>query len=504
MIHATVEPPLASDAEARAFRSTCLLVLVVTIAHLAVAWGPALGVDEAHYALYAVHLDWSYFDHPPLAGWLLAPMVALGGGELALRLPSIAGIALASLLLHRLARAALPRDPPWTATASVALFQSGLVVQVLALGMVPEVPLLVAALGAALVLLGLRPDDGPRRWLALGACLGLAGLSKYTAVTLVASAVAFALLEWGPAGLARALGRRGPWLAMALAAALILPVVLWNRSHEWISFRYQLAHGTDGASWRLERFAQTQLGQLAGYGPAWYVLGLVGLVAARRRLRERGVRLFVALALPVLVLFGWASGRERGLPHWTALGWTALAPLAAAFLARGWARRWVRALVWSSGSLSGLLFVVLHTQPVMPWLPVPDYRCPLAAVVGWREAVARAVELRDELALTPGPPPRLFVSRWSRASRVAWYARPLEVQVLDDRLDQFDLWFGAPEPGARGVLLVWFRTPEEHERDDLARFEHVRLLAEEPARHGGHLAGVFRYYAVDGLGAGAP
>ena len=29
-------------------------------------------VDEAHYALYGLHLDWSYFDHPPLVGWIQA------------------------------------------------------------------------------------------------------------------------------------------------------------------------------------------------------------------------------------------------------------------------------------------------------------------------------------------------------------------------------------------------------------------------------------------------
>ena len=54
------------------------------LAHLILAMGVGLSVDEAHYALYAYHLDWSYFDHPPLVGWLQWPAVALGGGRLGL------------------------------------------------------------------------------------------------------------------------------------------------------------------------------------------------------------------------------------------------------------------------------------------------------------------------------------------------------------------------------------------------------------------------------------
>ena len=55
---------------------------------LHVGLGAALGlsVDEAHYALYAAHPDWSYFDHPPLVGWAQWPLVALGAPTLALRL----------------------------------------------------------------------------------------------------------------------------------------------------------------------------------------------------------------------------------------------------------------------------------------------------------------------------------------------------------------------------------------------------------------------------------
>ena len=45
-----------------------------------------LSVDEAHYALYAQYLALSYFDHPPLVGWIQWPLVALNAPDAVLRL----------------------------------------------------------------------------------------------------------------------------------------------------------------------------------------------------------------------------------------------------------------------------------------------------------------------------------------------------------------------------------------------------------------------------------
>ena len=50
-----------------------------------------LGVDEVYYTTYAKKLQWSYFDHPPLVGWLIW-LTTLGGalhGPIAVRLGSI-------------------------------------------------------------------------------------------------------------------------------------------------------------------------------------------------------------------------------------------------------------------------------------------------------------------------------------------------------------------------------------------------------------------------------
>ena len=37
-----------------------------------------------------------------------------------------------------------------------------------------------------------------------------------------------------------------------------------------------------------------------------------------------------------------------------------------------------------------------------------------------------------------------MVANWTYAGRLAWYARPVPVQLNDERQSQFDYWFGKP------------------------------------------------------------
>src|SRR5258708_7793017 len=61
-----------------------------------------LGVDESHYVLYGLNLDWSYFDHPPLIGWVQSVFLFIfGKHEWSARLPAILCGILSSYLVFR-------------------------------------------------------------------------------------------------------------------------------------------------------------------------------------------------------------------------------------------------------------------------------------------------------------------------------------------------------------------------------------------------------------------
>ena len=104
--------------------ATLLLIAVTTLLHLLVAGQVELSADEAHYALYGINLDWSYFDHPPLVGWLNALVLLVSQNEFALRLLPIFMFAGVSLVIYQLARECFPEANPWLGFVSVAILQS--------------------------------------------------------------------------------------------------------------------------------------------------------------------------------------------------------------------------------------------------------------------------------------------------------------------------------------------------------------------------------------------
>lgn len=455
------------------WRSTLWLVAGVSLLHLLVIGVPELTNDEAQYALYGYHLDWSYFDHPPLVGWLNALVLTVSDSEFALRLWPVLLSALSALLLFGLTRELFPDEPAWLGFVSAAVFESGVLFQLLGMAMLPDTPLLPLSLAAGWLLYRALDGGVPGNWLGLGLLLGLAGLSKYTAVTLVITA----LLAVAWSGRWRVLRTPGPYLAILVGALVILPVLYWNYRHDWISIAYQLGHGSPQRDWQFSRFLVSQAGQLIAYSPGIYLFGLIAVVAGLRR-PDPGTRLLLSLALPVLLLFGWNGGYETTLPHWPALGWAALAPLIARWLAQHWHRRPVRIGAWASAGYSVLLILTLHILMVMPWNPFPPNRSPLTEMRGAQQAAIHALAWRNQL--DPAASPGLFVGNWSVFSRLAWYARPNPVQVTDTRFDQSDLWYGSPAPGTDGIVIVPWKYRNRPDVSGIGKFEECRLGEELP------------------------
>jgi 4-amino-4-deoxy-L-arabinose transferase-like glycosyltransferase len=235
----------------------------------------------------------------------------------------------------------------------------------------------------------------PLAWLALGLLLGLAGLSKYTAIFL---ALACALCLFSAHGL-RLLRLPALWGAILLALLLVSPVAVWNAQNAWVSFAYQAQHGA-GSVWRWQEVLRFVLVQLLAYGPLlWW--------GAWARTRLGVMRWFFVLPFAVLA---YLSGGGSSLPHWTAPAWVALAPFAGVALAAQWRTgTWVggRALIAGLAGLqalacAGLLGLMLSGgAPLLPRRldDTPVGANPFADLYGWQAAGARARSLATEQGL---------------------------------------------------------------------------------------------------------
>lgn len=445
----------------RPSRSSLLLSILLgaSLLHFGIGWVLGLSGDEAHYALYAAHPALSYYDHPPLVGWVQWPLVALGAPDGVLRLiPELLWLGTA-LLVHALALRlhALVQPAAGSAQAAglwaVLAYSLAPLLHVLGIGLLPDTLLMFFT--AALMLQTLRLLDAAQaqrlgNWLGLGALLGLAGLAKYTAIFAALPVAACLLAAHGP-GLLR---RAAPWLALLLAVVLVLPVFIWNAQHDWASFRYQLHHGA-GSHWRVGQLVGFLLAQLLLYPLLlWGVFGL-----RRRVLGGAGLRApwgwLLGFALLPFVVLAYLSGGGSSLPHWTAPAWVALAPWVGIGLAALWASG-RRRLIWVLGAVQALFCVVLYVFLLTAgptWLRnegASEPVNPFTDFYGWDAAGTRAQQLAREHQVT-----RLAVQNWTLASRLAWYARPLPVHVIAPGQDQFSFWSGELQPGASAVLMDW-------------------------------------------------
>ncbi len=450
------------------------------------SWLLPFSADEAHYALYGTFLDWSYFDHPPMVGWLQSLSLLLGESELALRILPIIFSALSLLILFRLTREEFGEK---TALVTLLLFISAPILQILPFGMIPETPLILCGLLNIWVLKRVINNNGEvlTDWLLLGLVLGAAGLSKYTGITLAFSSFIALCLHF-KTGLAR---QTGFHLAILIAALCITPVIYWNINNDWISILYQLNHSAGKSEYSLQAAATMQATQFASYGPLIYILGLIVIVTLlRERLKNKeknpSINLWLIFALPILILFSFLSAKGRSLPHWTELGVIFMMPLIAQFILTSWGNKAKKVIIICLASLSLLLTLVIQVLLTAPKIEFPDYSHPLTDLKGWKE-------ISQQLQQQAQPGDNIFIPNWSHASRVAWYARPLPVKVLDTRFDQFDLWFGSAEAGDSGLVLLHANRKGFKEKS-LAKFERCEFSSELTIKIESSVVNYFKVY----------
>jgi 4-amino-4-deoxy-L-arabinose transferase-like glycosyltransferase len=479
---------------------TVSLISVALFALLALlhSWLLPFSADEAHYALYGKLLDWSYFDHPPMVGWLQSISLLWGESEFALRILPILLSALSLLLLFKLTREEFGEK---AAFLTLLLFISAPILQVLPFGMIPETPLILCGLLNIWILKRIIKNNGEQigDWLLLGLILGIAGLSKYTGITLAFSTFIALSLHF-KMSLSR---QAGFYLAGFIAALCITPVIYWNINNDWISILYQLNHSAGKSEVSLQAAATMQVTQLASYGPLLYIFGLVVIITRlksklKHKLENKQVNLWLIFALPILILFSFLSAKGRSLPHWTELGVILMMPLIAQFILANWSsagkNKATKILIISLASLSLLLTLVVQVLLTVPKIQFPDYGHPLADLKGWKE-ISQQVQQQAQ------PGDSIFIPNWSHASRVAWYARPLPVKVLDTRFDQFDLWFGSAEVGDSGLVLL-NASRKGFKEKSLKKFEQCEFSSELEIKIESSVVNYFKVYRCNNyLGA---
>jgi hypothetical protein len=457
-------------------RSFILITATLTLLRLVVAPMFGLGVDEAHYVLYAKHLSLSYFDHPPLVGWTHALFFyTIGTNEFLGRLPAILLFIATSLLCYRFT---LRLGSKRQALLAVLGLNSSFLLTGLGLMLLPESLLLPIAFGLVLVVWDLEQSPDTKQYLLLGLVLGLAGLSKYTAILFVPPLALYLIVK-----------RRydlalNPRLVLGALVALLLiaPVIIWNVQNDFASFRFQSGHVVGTREFSLPALVASFGSQFGAYSPPLFCIAFYGLY---RSLRSRAGKALLPglVAAAVFIFFLYASLFKFSLPHWSAVFYALCIPIGIVELDNS-SVSWKRGLIAGSLAFSVILTLLLHTEMAIKAFRFPDYRSPFADVVGVPEVMQRANEV---LARDAAAKKALGVLNWTDASRALYYNMPYasEVFLLSKSDDRFSRWItGKPE--GRDILVIThihdrdmlreLNCGEQHDADQLAVMLHGGIV----------------------------
>jgi 4-amino-4-deoxy-L-arabinose transferase-like glycosyltransferase len=465
-----------SPNEARLVRNTTVTVLaLVALRLVGAAWTP-LTFDEAYYWMWSKHLAFGYYDHPPMVALVIrAGTLIAGDTELGVRLVSILLALPMSFALYRTA-AILFGGQRVAATATI-LLNVTLMAAVGTLIVTPDSPLLVASSFVMFFLAKVLETGRGTWWLAVGAAVGMALLSKYTALFFGP-----AILVWlvSVPKLRRWLVSPWPYLGGAVALAIFSPVILWNADHGWVSFVKQIGRS------RIEDFKPSFIGeliptQIAFATPLVFVLGAMGLYALLKRdsgaLAARA--LINAIFWTIVVYFMWHSLHARVEANWFAPVYPAFAIAAAvaAHLTR-WDLRRQRVvdfcLRWAS-PVGILMFALLIVQANTGVLSGFRRDATVRSVgVGWPELAAgiEAVRVRTGAACVLAPD-------YGTTSWLAFYL-PKDTCVVQPT--QRIRWVNMPEPDPAqlsGKLLYVDEvrsTVQPYVKETFARIERVAEL----------------------------
>lgn len=458
-----------------------LLLAATVLLHAVLAATLPLSGDEAYYWDCSRHLDWSYFDQPPLVIWLMIPFRAvLGETSLAVRGPALLASLLTAVFLVPLVRRL--GGGRREAGFAYALLHATPLVFLGSFYASTDVAMVAAYCGATWAAVALAQGER-RAWWGFGIATGLGFLAKFPVVAVLAVLIPLVACR----SVRRDLLTPVPYLAGALSLALTSPVWIWGAQHRWDNLAFQAGRVPEGGV--TVRYLLEFMGaNLLIAGP---ILGVVLVLAWWRAgpSSDLAWRVYRVAAVAPLALFGLFSLRGQVAAHWGAPSIVLAAPALTLWRFRG-RRVWLGAAVATAAPFIALLlsFVVFAER----WIEVGAFGAltrPLAAVVAAERAPAAAMA-----RLAPGE--RLASQSYSTVHLLAFASG-----------GSAEVYLGNVNAGRHGLASLYWRTPEEcldHDylfvsvRDLTAGLAPVcttvEELSPEPLTAGKRTIGALRFY----------
>jgi hypothetical protein len=424
-------------------RKTLWILILLSVAVRAFLAGfIELGNDEVYYWTYAKFPDLSHFDHPPMVGWVIQ-LFTLNlhfDSEFFIRLAAIVFGTINTYMIFLIGKTL---KDPLTGLYAAFLFTASFYCFIISgTFIMPDTPQMLFWLLSLWLLLNSLPDRALSKTsrlflLAAGFTIGLALLSKYHSVFLIAGAFLYILFfnrSW--------FRTRELYIAFFTAILLFTPVILWNRQNHFISFTFhenRINTFLSGIRW--DYLGTEILGQAFYNNPVNFIIIIIAFIALIRgkKFLDREVLWFVLfMSIPLELVFLSFSIFNSTFPHWTGPAYLGFILIAASFLGEKNEQKSPAPLIPWPIRIAILLTILLVSLGVgqikYGWigfdrLKTGDFSTQL---YGWRELGAKfspiAERDRKSGALPAGAP--IITYRWFPAANLDYYvARPVNKKV---------------------------------------------------------------------------
>jgi 4-amino-4-deoxy-L-arabinose transferase-like glycosyltransferase len=414
--------------------------------------------DELAMLDDARRLAWGYVAYPPLTPFVTRIAFDLFGPSLpGLRLPSVLAQAVIMVLAGLTARALGGRRAAQM-LAAVAVAAAPLSLVQATMFQYVSFDYLWWVLTAYLVIRLLKSDD-PRWWLGIGVTVGLGLMTKYTMAYLVAGLVVGVLLTRAR----RYLRTPWPWAAAGIALLLVLPNLVWQAQHDFISLTFLTSiHARDIAIGRTAGFLTDQL--IAPANPFTIPLWIAGLyfyllAPAGRRYRALGWMWVIPFGL-FLVTQGRGYYLAPAYPMLLAAG-SVLWEDWVARLSSGWSRvvRWGTWIAVVAGGVT----VGAMLLPIAPinsgwWNISSSMNENLAEEIGWPDLVQTVAGIYNELPEAERAHAGILAANYGEAGAIDLYGPAYGLPPAISVVNSYWLrGYGDPPP----ETLVLVGVPED-------------------------------------------
>ncbi|MCS7227819.1 MAG: glycosyltransferase family 39 protein, partial [Endomicrobia bacterium] len=276
--------------------------------------------DESHYWQYSQYLDLSYYDHPPMVGYLIYLSTKIFGNNLyAVRLPAILCFLIATVYFYRLVKLLYDAKIAYLSSFLLQVIPVSFVGSIVTL---PDAPLGMFWMMYIFYFYKFFLKNNTLLLYFCGLILGLAMLSKYHGILLFVGSV---ILMLSKSEFRKIFIKRDFLVYCGIALLTFLPVVLWNIAHGFASFGYQLSRANSNGNIDIFKFFFNLGYQAIYFTPLVILFMWYGL--ARVVIKKEENKYLLYFSLPGIVMFNLLGFKVKIWPHWLTICYLTALPI---------------------------------------------------------------------------------------------------------------------------------------------------------------------------------